>query len=279
MDILQPLSKIAQPTNQMRREGLLDTLADMGLEYVIQSGEGMAEPMQDGALFRKAPARTQPVQLQNIIVPIGQGSSRIVLGAHYDTCEGSCGANDNAAAVCILLATAKTLSAQNNLCADVVFFDAEETGQGGSRLYIEEKGRQNIPCMVNLDICGYGDTLLVRRRKNCTLFRPFFTSERLNKYRAKQVKYLPDGDDISFSQQRIPALSIAVMPKWDAAFLPSLDQYAGSWFGIPRELREQLSVLEIMTTLHGGERDRIECIERGAVQLVYDYLMDTLLSL
>ena len=82
--------------------------------------------------------------------------------AHYDAHPGSTGANDNAAAVCILIALAKELQ-QRKIPATIAFFDGEESGHSGAKLF-EDGRKREVSCVVNLDMCGYGDTIAVYAR-------------------------------------------------------------------------------------------------------------------
>lgn len=37
-----------------------------------------------------------------------------------------------------------------------------------------------------------------------------------------------------------------------------------------------MAQLEIMSTLHGGVRDKVECVQDSAMQLAYDFVLDAL---
>ena len=104
-------------------------------------------------------------RLENIVVPFGRGTPRLVVGAHYDSVSGSTGANDDGSGVAILLDLVRTL--QNRPLPaplEVVLFDLEEEGRLGSCAYLRQVSPGDICAMVDLDICGVGDTILVAPR-------------------------------------------------------------------------------------------------------------------
>jgi Zn-dependent M28 family amino/carboxypeptidase len=107
-------------------------------------------------------------EYSNITAEIrGRGKLRneiIIVGAHYDTVEGSCGANDNASGISALFELYKMFLAHNPkrtirfvafTLEEPPFFDSKEMG---SYVYAGEcvsKG-ENIPLMISLDMLGYG---------------------------------------------------------------------------------------------------------------------------
>jgi Zn-dependent M28 family amino/carboxypeptidase len=81
-----------------------------------------------------------------------------ILGAHYDSVQGSPGADDNASAVAALLEVARCLS-ETTVQGDILFtaFTLEEYGFIGSRQMaarIKESG-QNVSGMISLEMLGY----------------------------------------------------------------------------------------------------------------------------
>ena len=85
----------------------------------------------------------------------------ILLGAHYDTCGDIPGADDNAAAVAILLEVAETLSRQVRERAVVLaFFDAEEppyflSSSMGSIRFYEDQRTGPVHAAIILDLVGH----------------------------------------------------------------------------------------------------------------------------
>ncbi|MCB9755337.1 MAG: M28 family peptidase [Myxococcales bacterium] len=89
------------------------------------------------------------------------GLAPVLLAAHYDTCGRQPGADDNAAAVAILLEVARRLRGRG-LARDVVlaFFDAEEpphflSPQMGSTYFYRAQRAGPIHCAIVLDLCGH----------------------------------------------------------------------------------------------------------------------------
>ncbi|MDR6226207.1 M20/M25/M40 family metallo-hydrolase [Desmospora profundinema] len=117
----------------------------------------------------KADVELNPSYSQNVIgtIKAQKGDTRqaktIVVGAHYDSVQGSPGANDNASGSATLLEMARVLS-KEKLRHDVrvIFFGAEEVGLVGSTRYVQSLHADElsrIAAMINLDMVGVGDTL------------------------------------------------------------------------------------------------------------------------
>ncbi|MCL2070404.1 MAG: M28 family peptidase [Treponema sp.] len=93
----------------------------------------------------------------------------VILVAHYDRAEGSPGANDNSAAVFILLETAVKLKKDAVFNWLVIFTDKEELKPGESiqaqGAYVLAKGFELLKTGKNrifcFDACGTGDTLII----------------------------------------------------------------------------------------------------------------------
>ena len=92
-----------------------------------------------------------------------------LLAAHYDRVPGSPGANDNSAAVFILLETAIKLKSGGAKNWAVIFTDKEELEAGESiqaqgsytlALDLKNHGLEN-PKIFSFDACGAGDTLII----------------------------------------------------------------------------------------------------------------------
>lgn len=274
--LLDIAAQLAQPELSARREAVLHLLSRAGLSHEVQTAS--AKPDTGGFALFAQPAPKAEVEAQNIIVrPVEIAGPKLVIGAHYDAFPGSPGANDNASGMAVLLALAQELSRSGcDKAVEVVFFDAEESGRAGSIAYLAECSSEEVAGMVNLDVCGYGDTLCVRCMKKTPLLRNFTDKARLRRFDGEEVCYLPDSDDKTFTKAHIPALSVAMLPRWDSAILPALKDYANGFLGIPPELREQVASMEIMSTLHGGPRDNPSYLSEAAMRRVLDFLLDAL---
>ncbi|MDQ7820769.1 MAG: M28 family metallopeptidase [Armatimonadota bacterium] len=92
----------------------------------------------------------------------GASGRRLVVGGHYDSVEGSPGANDNASGVAAALEVARLLRDDPPpLPVEIVAFGAEELGLYGSRHYARSPRLASVAGMVNLDMVGVGERLLV----------------------------------------------------------------------------------------------------------------------
>lgn len=111
-------------------------------------------------------------QSANVMVTVGTGRRRVLLGAHYDTVVGSPGADDNGSGTVVLLELARRLAEEppDDLTVTIVFFGAEEVITGlskndhhyGSRALADELAAAGeLPDeMVSVDMVGYGDDML-----------------------------------------------------------------------------------------------------------------------
>jgi Zn-dependent M28 family amino/carboxypeptidase len=98
---------------------------------------------------------------ENLSVEIGGGDRVIVLIAHHDAVPGSPGANDNAAAVGILLHLLPRLKVPPSLRVRLLFTAAEELGYLGARAYVRDVPLRNVAGVLSLELCGIGDSLAI----------------------------------------------------------------------------------------------------------------------
>ncbi len=263
MDIRRHLLTLSRKDPIERREALALVLTEEGLDFFIQEAP---------------PEQGNPMGTQNyMLIPQSAKVPYLLLGAHYDAQYGSFGANDNAAGVCILIDLALALR-EKDIPVRFAFFDGEESGLTGSRLCVAESDPKEITGYINLDVCGYGDTIAVygKGHEKKPFFAAFSEKERLQIYNAQLVRYLPDSDNKSFIKAHIPSLSICIVPRWDIAYLKALASYGGAFIGRPPEFNMMESEMEVMTTMHGGYRDSPEFVEDEAMRQVYDYVYDAI---
>ncbi|HEV8673151.1 MAG TPA: M28 family peptidase [Methylomirabilota bacterium] len=97
----------------------------------------------------------------NLFVDVGAGSRVLLLAGHHDAVPGSPGANDNAAAVGILVGLWQRLAADppRQLTVRLAFFGDEERGMLGSRVYARSAALDELVGVVSLELCGIGDSL------------------------------------------------------------------------------------------------------------------------
>lgn len=113
-----------------------------------------------GKSYRNIIARTAP---HTYPPPIGRGKGGegfVILGAHYDSVEGSPGADDNASGVAVLLEAARILS-QVRLRSPVLFcaFNLEELNMVGSTHFSKrlKASGATVRAMVSLEMVGFTD--------------------------------------------------------------------------------------------------------------------------
>ena len=265
MEMKRHLETLAQKDPDLRRQALADVLDAEGLSYCLQ---------EDGPNFKN------PRGTVNYILDPWQDAPSLLFCAHYDAVPGSFGANDNAAALCILIDLAKDLKEKGHP-ARFAFFDGEETGCSGSRLYVscldsQDHRRQDLTGVVNLDVCGFGDTIAIcgKGNENKPVFRPFCQKLLLDRYNAQVLKYLPKSDEASFAGSRIPALSLCAIPRWDIQYLKAMATYGDGFLGRPPEFDMVMGQMEVSTTMHGGYRDNPQYVEEDAMMQVYGYLLE-----
>lgn len=100
---------------------------------------------------------------ENFAVDVGSGDRILVLVAHHDAVPGSPGANDNAAAVGILLHLLERLPriVPPHLRVRLLFTAAEELGYLGARAWVRSEPLRGIAGVLSLELCGIGDSLAV----------------------------------------------------------------------------------------------------------------------
>jgi len=97
---------------------------------------------------------------ENLSVDVGGGDRVVVLIAHHDAVPGSPGANDNAAAVAILLSLLERWSSREPRTRVRLLFSAcEEIGYLGSRAWVREHGAGGVRGVLSLELPGVGDSL------------------------------------------------------------------------------------------------------------------------
>ncbi|MGI5989948.1 MAG: M28 family peptidase [Lachnospiraceae bacterium] len=273
----QYLRELSQKDPDERREALLRVLERENIEYTLQKEEP-SEKYPRGIynyLFTSEKKETAAAKGTD------DGKSLLLFCAHYDAVPGSFGANDNAAAVCILLSLYKTLS-ENGIDADFVLFDGEESGHSGAKLYVdlvEEKKQRRPDGAVNLDVCGYGDQIVIygKGSEKKAVFNPFVARDVMKAHDAQIVGYLPESDDTTLRKGHIPSLSMAVIPRWDVQYLKAMAASGSGLLGRTPEFRMMESDMEVTSTMHGGYRDTPDWVQPEAMEKLLNYLTDVTL--
>jgi len=160
-------------------------------------------------------------QGENFVVDVGAGPRTLVLIAHHDAVPGSPGANDNAAAVAILLTLLERLPRliSPRLRVRLLFTAAEELGYLGARAYVRDIPLGDIVGVLSLELCGIGDSLAIW---DATEETPFLSTVRaaLEGWGLRpnqsyhQVGRIPvfGSDHRAFAAAGVPAYGLSVVP-------------------------------------------------------------------
>ena len=177
-----------------------------------------------GLAVTRAPYRSLEGTGVNLIVDVGGGRRRLVLAAHHDAVPGSPGANDNAAAVGILLALQERLVAAppQRLGVRLAFFAGEERGMLGSRVYTRRAPLDDVLGVVSLELCGIGDSLalwdVTPVVERTPLLRAIITAVETLGYRRDESYHLAapvpffGSDHRPFADRGVPAVGLTVVP-------------------------------------------------------------------
>jgi hypothetical protein len=221
---------------------------------------------------------------RNIVVTLGQrpsggGAPRednddTIIAAHYDAFhfkDGSFsrGAVDNGASSVILVRLADALRRQppGRSRVRLIFFDLEEAGLGGSARYVEAHGIAGIRHVINLDINGYGDTVLygdLKSAQNVALRQSLVETCAAKDIPCLGLAEMPAGDDRSFTRAGAGAvISMGILPGVEAHQLWLLLQGGKESGLVPGTLPV------ILRTIHTTE-DRSDKLDPRAMERVFD---------
>ena len=142
---------------------------------------------------------------RNVVVRLGKGEKKGVIGGHYDTAPLIQGANDNASGTATVLELARLMKdAELDMTLDFVAFSGEEymedTHPMGSDAYVKKHRGEDIRWMLNID--GGGDSFSKR-------YMRIGLPEKLPqlKYNTSDVKYTcVGGDNAPFCEAGIPVV-------------------------------------------------------------------------
>jgi hypothetical protein len=112
--------------------------------------------------FTREPFATFEGRGETFCVDVGRGDRALVLIAHHDAVVGSPGANDNAAAVAVLLSLLERWAVREPTVRVRLMFPAcEELGYLGSRVWVRAHGVRDVLGVLSLELVGVGDSLAV----------------------------------------------------------------------------------------------------------------------
>lgn len=216
-------------------------------------------------------------EIENIVVSLNPTDSRLVIGAHWDSVEGSSGANDNASGCTVVLHLIEALK-NTDKSIDFVFFDREEYEDHGSTGYIQATGTEKISAMINLDIVGTGSKIVVSDKGNVdnAAFLGAMNKENIDKHGVTTVFFLPNGDDDRFVEANIPNISVCTIDDNDLDFFLYLGEKIKAGKPLDKEDEERFMKLDIISTMHLGENDNISCLKQESIEMVTNWLADGL---
>lgn len=262
---LQDLAKLQRDTNAGRLEALQEILKARGIPFEIQTFDGGGS---------------------NVVVTFGAktpGAREIVVGAHYDAVklkDGSLsrGMVDNGAGVIALAGLAEALRGKPlRHRVRVVFFDQEELGLLGSKAFVAARKPAEVAAAVNVDIVGYGDTLLFGGGKgegNAAVYRALQRVCAARRLSCLEFASFPQGDDLSFEAAGIPNVSVAFLPAVEAHQLWLLLNGGG-----PEKsgLRGDFTP-KILQTIH-APGDTLDKVDRATLERTPGILLDLVAEL
>jgi len=158
---------------------------------------------------------------ENYSVEIGAGDRIVVLIAHHDAVPASPGANDNAAAVGILLHLIDRLARHPPTGCRVRFLfpAAEELWLLGARAYVRDHALTGIVGVLSLELCGIGDSLAIWDAGGDTPFLERITAALEGLGRRRDEGYHVVGripvfssDHRVFAAAGIPAYGLSIVP-------------------------------------------------------------------
>jgi len=137
---------------QQAEEYIADTFEQLGLQVSLHPFNAM------GGTYRNVFASLLPTHQAK---DRGTPQAPLILAAHFDTVEGSPGADDNASAVAVLLETARRLRGADRMREiHCIGFCLEEEGFLGSLAYAAElrAAKRNIAGALVLECVGYASS-------------------------------------------------------------------------------------------------------------------------
>ncbi len=251
-------------TNIGRGEFIKDQLQKMGVGFVSSP-------------FKKVNVKSKDTTIingENIIVRLGQGKMRMVVGAHYDAFPESPGANDNGTGVAVMLALINHLENIDwKHAVDFCFFDLEEMGSLGAIDYIRKFVVPNVHlAMINLDVMGTGDEVFVGPLGNYNRFLMRYINESARKtgYTVVSSAVYPGSDFEPFEKMKLENISISVVPAGDGI---RLSKYIQNNF--EAEPENMPKILDVMHTVD----DRSNFVSPSSLKIAYEFTKTLLIAI
>ena len=268
--LVDDATRLGQASAEARFDALIALLDERDLLYEIQP---FSNPRAD---------EVGPAEGRNVVVTIGTGDRDLIVGAHADAAvleDGSLSHAmvDNAAAVTVLVRVSEALQrVELAHRVRVLFFDLEELNLLGSRHFVETVDRDRIVGMINLDITGYGDTLVYGPAAGDGNEPLYGAIQRMcgdAGHQCLEFDRFPPGDDRSFQAAGIPNVSLATLPRLEAHqfWLMLNGESDGSG------LRDGFAP-HILQTIHTAD-DTADKLDPAGMTLAYNVVMGLVLEL
>ncbi|MCX6122595.1 MAG: M28 family peptidase [Ignavibacteriales bacterium] len=251
-------------THIERGEFIKAQLHKMGVGYV-------SAPFQD---ISRVKGDTVVIAGENIIVRLGQGTKRLVVGAHYDAFTESPGANDNGSGVAVVLALIQHMqNIEWNYSVDFCFFDQEETNVTGSRYYVNQfiMPKKHL-AMINLDVEGTGEEVYVGPvgSGNRFLMRYVHEAEQKTGFPLVEHSEYPGSDYESFAKYNLENISISIVPKGDG---DRLSKFVHNGYKV-----DSLDAPKVLGVMHTGD-DRSNLVAPASLKMSYEFTRTLLMLL
>jgi hypothetical protein len=263
-ELLSCVTGIEGKTHLERCTFIKDQLHSLGVGYV-------AAPFTDRVIKKHDTTTTNG---ENIIVRIGNGPKKIVVGAHFDAFSDSPGANDNGSGVAVLLSLIRRLQeVEWNYAVEFCFFDQEEAGIMGSRYYVQQFAiPQRHFAMINLDIEGTGEEVYVGPvgSNNRTIIRYVHEAAQKTGYPLYESAAYPASDQESFAKFNLQNISISIVPRGDGE---RLSKYVHNGYKA-----DSLDTPKILKVMHTFE-DRSRLVTPAALKMSFEFTKTLLLLL
>ncbi len=145
----------------------------------------------------------------------------VMIGAHLDRVGVGTGAIDNASGSAAVISLLKAFREKplKNVRIQGAFWDQEEKGLVGSRIYVQNRKERGLPHIyINFDVFGAGDTLWLWTPDENLEFVKNFKAEAARMKAANLVsKEYPASDHRSFNVEGVQSYSFSLGPAGEAA--------------------------------------------------------------
>lgn len=250
-----------------RKQFIKEKLVEFGITYISMPFDTI---LQHGE-------RSDTLHAENIIVRMGSGKRKIVLGAHCDAVPNAPGANDNGGGVAVVLEIIRTLKSYDfHHTVDFCFFDLEEYGLIGSGVYVQRyDSSYSHLAMINLDVEGTGDQVYagpVGGGDDDLIMKYIHQARDKTKYPYQEDEVYPGSDQESFAAARLENISISIVPKGD---VEKLVKWTKTGF---KRIENPDDVPVVLKVMHTPE-DKSSYMTTDALFMSYSFTKTTLLSL